>query len=66
MMKADSSRGYALSPEAKRINELESQIMGLHRCMILIEMHLRYKAGASVCADAIANELLVTSYEDKT
>lgn len=64
MMKADSSRGYTLSPEAKRINELESQIMGLHRCMILIEMHLRSNA-ASVCADAIANELLVTNYEDK-
>ena len=64
MMKADSSRGYTLSPEAKRINELESQIMGLHRCMILIEMHLRSNC-ASVLADAIANELLVTNYEDK-
>lgn len=65
MMEADSSRGYALSPEAKRINELESQIMGLHKCMLILEMHLRYRAGASVCADAIANAL-VTGFEGKT
>ena len=65
MMEADSSRGYALSPEAKRINELESQIMGIHKCMLIIEMHLRYSAGASVSADAIANAL-VTGFEGET
>ena len=65
MMEADSSRGYALSPEAKRINELESQIMVLHRCMLLIEMHLRYETNANVCADAIAN-VLVTGFEGET
>ena len=65
MMKADSSRGYTLSPEAKRINELESQIIGLHRCMLLIEIHLRHKTEPKLLADAIAN-VLVTGFEDET